>query len=174
MKILVCGDEQVGKTALISKFLKVPNNRYMPTIEDMHTFTLATVDHVIFEVILDLLVNPYYFRLCDAFLIVFDVTIQTSFCLVKNIIETIRDNDIHPKMIYIFGTHTDQKESRSISREFGKLLAFRYNCVYMEGSSVTGKNASKLFHKIVNDSVKKSTIRKRYSTMDLLFCSKHL
>ena len=154
MKILVLGDNMVGKTALISKFLN-KSYEYIPTIEEMYTFNTGCVNHEIHEVTLDLLVHPGYFKQCQAFLIVFDVTMPTSFCSVKTIIDRIRSFESRPKVIYIFGTNVDQKNFRSISKKQGKLLAFHYECVYMEGSTVTGKNVSKIFSQIIRNSVNK-------------------
>lgn len=175
MKILVLGDDKVGKTALISKFLGSDKPwEYSPTIEELYTFNTDCVKHEIYEVTLDLLVYPTYFEQCSAFLIVFDVTVLSSFCLVKSIIERIWAFEPRVKKIYIFGTNADQKESRLVSKKQGKLLALRYDCVYMEGSTDTGKNVTKMFNQIVKDVVDKPTISKsqRYSTVNLSFLSK--
>lgn len=151
MKILVFGNEQVGKTTLIYKFLNQnPPNEFSSTIEERYTFGQGSSKHEICDVCIDLLVYPAYFDLCSAFLIVFDVTQFDTFKAVESHIKLVRCFQ-NWKPIYIFGNHADQKYTRLISKKQGKFLAFKHNCTYFEGSSGTGRCATKVFNKIVKD-----------------------
>jgi Ras-related protein Rab-6A len=157
VKIIIVGNQAVGKTNIVTRYVKGEFNKdYMLTISmDYLTYTLQLDEKVFYLRLYDTagteqfrsIRKNYYSNSCCA-LIVYDVTDESSFNSVKQWIEdsqTYGRNDIH---LVLVGNKIDLNDQRKISKEDGQNLATQYGMDFYESSALTGENINEIFEGI--------------------------
>jgi len=158
IKIVVVGDEEVGKTSLILKYVK---NRftedYKPTLgADFAVKELRLNGKIVKLYLWDIggkeqfkNLHKYYYEGANVFVLVFDLTNLESFENAINVwIEDIRKNYANIPII-IVGNKFDLKNERKVALEEIKKIKFEFIPLSIETSAKTGHKIEDLFLKIL-------------------------
>ena len=170
VKIIIIGNQSVGKTNIVTRYVKGEfSEDYMITIGmDFLTCNLKSDDKIFKLRLWDTagsekfrsITKGYYSNTCCA-LIVYDITNQNSFDSVKQWIEDVKnyaDKDTH---LVLVGNKIDLKDQRKISKEDGQNLATQYGMDFYESSALTGENINNIFEgicKYVNQKIDEGKI----------------
>ena len=170
VKIIIIGNQSVGKTNIVTRYVKGEfSEDYMITIGmDFLTCNLKSDDKIFKLRLWDTagsekfrsITKGYYSNTCCA-LIVYDITNQNSFDSVKHWIEDVKnyaDKDTH---LVLVGNKIDLKDQRKISKEDGQNLATQYGMDFYESSALTGENINNIFEgicKYVNQKIDEGKI----------------
>ena len=157
IKIIIVGNQYVGKTNIMFRYIKGEfNKQYSTTIGvDFLACNVDLNDKIFRLTIMDTagqerfrsITRGYYKNVACA-LIVYDITDVESFQSVKQWIvncQTFGRKDIH---LVLVGNKNDLDEQRKVSEEEGKKLADNYNMDFFETSALTGENIEKVFQRI--------------------------
>ena len=170
VKIIIIGNQSVGKTNIVTRYVKGEfSEDYMITIGmDFLTCNLKSDDKIFKLRLWDTagsekfrsITKGYYSNTCCA-LIVYDITNQNSFDSVKKWIEDVKnyaDKDTH---LVLVGNKIDLKDQRKISKEDGQNLATQNGMDFYESSALTGENINNIFEgicKYVNQKIDEGKI----------------
>lgn len=159
-KILITGENEVGKTELLSRFCGEEKNSQGPfTInKDFDTTQLKIEGH---ELKLQLwdppnqeryrsLVVPYYRGTLGVFL-VYDMTQGESFIKLRHWIQQARENCPDQCVISILANRSELHERRQVSREEGEMLAQQIGARYFEVSAQEGTNVMIALQEMATD-----------------------
>mmetsp|Transcript_66695 Transcript_66695/g.124579 ORF Transcript_66695/g.124579 Transcript_66695/m.124579 type:complete len:213 (-) Transcript_66695:288-926(-) len=155
-KVILIGDQQVGKTCLLTRYL---DNTWSDAVEatigvdfKTHTEKVGNVD-----VRLQLWdtagqerfrsLTTTYLKKSAAAVIVYDVTNKTSFDTVQSWLKEVRNASEDP-LIFVVGNKMDLQEKRQVTTDEGLQVAKLVKAEFAEVSAKTGDNVSVLFHKI--------------------------
>ena len=163
-KVVLVGDSFVGKTNIMSKYLK----------NEFHEDSKATVGvefgskqftvegHSIKAQIWDTagqerykaITSAYYKGARGAF-IVYDITRKQSFESVEkwvNDVTAVADKNI---TIILIGNKSDLEDQRQVTKEQGQDKANKLEIAFMETSAFSGENLEKAFNMMINEVYKK-------------------
>ena len=163
-KVVLVGDSSVGKTNIMSKYLK----------NEFHEDSKATVGvefgskqfsvegHQIKAQIWDTagqerykaITSAYYKGAKGAF-VVYDITRKQSFDSVDRWINDLRAAADKNLSIIIIGNKCDLEDQRQVNKEQGEDKAKNYEVAFMETSALSGENLDKAFDKMINEVYKK-------------------
>ena len=157
VKIIIVGNSNVGKTNIVTRYVKGEfSNEYMITIGmDFLTCNLE-LDNKIFKLRLwdtagsekfRSVTRGYYSNTCYA-LIVYDITDDSSFNSVKQWIEDVQSFANKGTNLVLVGNKVDLNNKRKISKEEGQNLAKEYGMDFYESSALTGENINDIFEGI--------------------------
>ena len=157
VKIIIVGNSNVGKTNIVTRYVKGEfSNEYMITIGmDFLTCNLE-LDNKIFKLRLwdtagsekfRSVTRGYYSNTCYA-LIVYDITDDSSFNSVKQWIEDVQSFANKGTNLVLVGNKVDLNNKRKISKEEGQNLAREYGMDFYESSALTGENINDIFEGI--------------------------
>ena len=163
-KVVIVGDSFVGKTNIMSKYLK----------NEFHEDTKATVGvefgskqfkiegHNIRAQIWDTAgqerykstTSAYYKGAKGAF-VVYDITRKESFDSIDKWINDLYSSADKKLTIVVIGNKNDLEDQRIITKEQGQEKANKLNIAFMETSALTGNNLDKAFEMMMNEVYKK-------------------
>ena len=163
-KVVLVGDSFVGKTNIMSKYLK----------NEFHEDSKATVGvefgsrqfniegHVVKAQIWDTagqerykaITSAYYKGAKGAF-IVYDITRKESFDNVSKWAEQLKSTADKNLTIIIVGNKTDLEDQRQITSEEGQNKANSLESAFIETSAASGSNLDKAFEMMINEVYKK-------------------
>ena len=163
-KVVLVGDSFVGKTNIMSKYLK----------NEFHEDSKATVGvefgsrqfniegHVIKAQIWDTagqerykaITSAYYKGAKGAF-IVYDITRKESFDNVTKWAEQLKSTADKNLTIIIVGNKTDLEDQRQVTSEEGQNKANELESAFIETSAASGSNLDKAFEMMINEVYKK-------------------
>ena len=163
-KIVLVGDASVGKTNIMSKYLK----------NEFHEDSKATVGvefgskqftvegHQIKAQIWDTagqerykaITSAYYKGAKGAF-VVYDITRKQSFESVDRWINDLKATADKKLSIIIIGNKCDLEDQRQVTKEQGEEKAKNAEVAFMETSALSGENLEKAFEKMMNEVFKK-------------------
>jgi small GTP-binding protein len=158
---VVIGDARVGKTSIISRYLKKYDfdvheettiGAMYDSIEvnrDDKTAELQIWDTAGQEQYRSLVLT--YFRNAHGAALVFDVTVSTSFHNLKNWIETFGSVAGRDRPVVIIGNKTDLTTQRVISWDTAAEFAMSHQCQYLETSALTGEGIEIAFETLIDD-----------------------
>ncbi|KAL4375984.1 hypothetical protein GQ457_02G000050 [Hibiscus cannabinus] len=156
-KLVFLGDQSVGKTSIISRFMydKFDNN-YQATIGiDFLSKTMYLEDRTVRLQLWDTAgqerfrsLIPSYIRDSSVAVIVYDVASSQSFLNTSNWIEEVRAERGSDVIIMLVGNKTDLVDKRQVSVEEGEVKAREINVMFVEASAKAGFNIKALFRKI--------------------------
>jgi len=89
-----------------------------------------------------------YFNGADGMLLVFDVTLSSTFSNIKNWYKTAVKYGLSRIPRILIGNKVDLKEERKIIRPMATHLAEELNATFFETSAKSGQNVDKIFRKI--------------------------
>ncbi|HMF32235.1 MAG TPA: GTP-binding protein [Candidatus Lokiarchaeia archaeon] len=156
-KLIVLGDEKVGKTTLINSFVtKKFNQNYMPTIGisitsmEFHVqgFKDVMQKFLIFDIAGQKFfkrVRSQYYKGAHAAFIMYDVTNQDTFKNLQLWYDDLTQNLPHIPIIVV-GNKIDLKDDRAVPFADGQAFAREHRCSFIETSAKTGENVKEVFH----------------------------
>ncbi len=158
-KILLLGDEKVGKTSLMHQFIKkIDPHTYAPVPDSLGTLGVEQETKIVKFLNRQIKLQLWdaggnqkiwplaegYIALAHSIMVCFDVTGNESFEHAKQLVTDIQRQ--HPlKPILLVGCKSDLKNKRQISEEHAKEVAQQFGLTYIETSSSKGKNISQPF-----------------------------
>ena len=171
LKILTIGDNNVGKSSIIEKYIddKFDGNN-KPTIGiDFKTKIIQKGNELIKLSIYDTageekyryLIKNYY-NGANGILLIYDITNRNSFHNLNLWFEELEKNlDLNNLYIYLIGNKADLIQEREVSYEEAKDFADKKNISYIEISAKTGDNINKLFNQMIKGTVIKIVEQKK-------------
>ena len=159
-KIILVGDSGVGKTCLLSMYVKGECGPTIPTIAvEFCTKEIELADNYKVKVQLwdtagqerfKSLAMTYY-RKAYGILLLFDVTKRSSFISCKKYLEEVRLNSDKNCVIYLIGNKIDLENQRQISHEEGELFANKEKIKYVETSAIKNLRVEEVFSSLLNN-----------------------
>ena len=163
-KVVLVGDSFVGKTNIMSKYLK----------NEFHEDSKATVGvefgskqftvegHSIKAQIWDTagqerykaITSAYYKGAKGAF-IVYDITRKASFDSIEKWVNDLTSTADKKLTIVLIGNKCDLEDQRQITKEQGEEKANKLEVAFLETSAFSGENLDKAFDKMMNEVYKK-------------------
>ena len=170
IKIIIIGDSSVGKTNIMSKYLKgqfLENSRATVGVE-FGSKSFKIDNHNIKAQIWDTAGQEKYKAITGAYykgskgaFVVYDITRKETF---ENIDKWINDlkTTADPRInIILIGNKCDLEEKRVVLKEQGEEKARAFNCAFLETSACNGDNIDKGFEMMATE------IYKRYKDDNL-------
>lgn len=159
-KVILVGDSGVGKTCLLSMYVKGMCGQTIPTIAvEFCTKEIRLDDGQIIKVQLwdtagqerfkSLAMN--YYRKAYGILLLFDVTKKASFDSCKNYLDEVRRNSDKECVIYLIGNKIDKKDERQITENEAEHFAKEQNITYIETSAKCNMKVDYAFSRLLND-----------------------
>ena len=159
-KIILVGDSGVGKTCLLSMYVKGMVEQTIPTIAvEFCTKEIELYDGTKIKVQLwdtagqerfKSLAMTYY-RKAFGILLLFDVTKRSSFNACINYLEEVRNNSDKKCVIYLVGNKIDLEDQRQITKEEAEDFAKKENIKYIETSAVKNMKVTEAFTSLLNN-----------------------
>ena len=164
-KIVLIGDTSVGKTNILSKYLKDefdPKSKSTVGVEfGVKNFKIE--NNIVKVQIWDTAGEERYRSITNAYykgakgsLLVYDITNKKSFENVEKWISDLKANADEDISMILLGNKTDLEDKRVVSTEEGKNKAEFYNLTFMETSALNGNNIQEAFNELIMDVYKKN------------------
>ncbi|KAL5218448.1 hypothetical protein ABZP36_019132 [Zizania latifolia] len=156
-KLVFLGDQAVGKTAIITRFMYDKfDATYQATIGiDFLSKTMYLEDRTVRLQLWDTAgqerfrsLIPSYIRDSSVAVIVYDVTDRQSFLSTSKWIEEVNTQRGGDVLIVLVGNKTDLVDKRQVSTDEGEAKAQEHRVMFMETSAKAGFNIKPLFRKI--------------------------
>lgn len=153
-KIVILGDQFVGKTSILNKF-KYENSeeKYTPTVGiDFITKNVYLEDKTIRLIMWDTAGSerfksliPSYIKNACAIILTYDITCKSSFISLEKWLTDIKDKVPSTAYIIIAGNKLDMDNKRQVSTDEIKAFADSKGLKFVETSAKTGQNIKLLF-----------------------------
>lgn len=157
-KLVFLGDQSVGKTSIITRFMYDNFDRhYQATIGiDFLSKTMYLEDRTVRLQLWDTAgqerfrsLIPSYIRDSSVAVVVYDVANRTSFLNTSKWVEDVRAERGNDVVICLVGNKTDLgNDKRQVSTEEGEEKARKEGLLFMECSAKAGYNVKSLFRKL--------------------------
>ncbi|XP_006649538.1 ras-related protein RABH1e-like [Oryza brachyantha] len=156
-KLVFLGDQAVGKTAIITRFMYDKfDATYQATIGiDFLSKTMYLEDRTVRLQLWDTAgqerfrsLIPSYIRDSSVAVIVYDVTDRQSFFSTSKWIEEVNTQRGGDVLIVLVGNKTDLVDKRQVSTDEGEAKAQEQGAMFLETSARAGYNIKPLFRKI--------------------------
>ncbi|KAI8987357.1 ras family-domain-containing protein [Mycotypha africana] len=156
-KLVFLGEQSVGKTSLITRFMyDTFDNTYQATIGiDFLSKTMYLEDRTVRLQLWDTAgqerfrsLIPSYIRDSSVAVVVYDITSRASFQNTSKWIEDVRAERGSEVIIVLVGNKTDLNDKREITVEEGEKRANECKVMFIETSAKAGHNVKTLFRRI--------------------------
>ncbi|KAG8907407.1 hypothetical protein FRB99_004432 [Tulasnella sp. 403] len=156
-KIVLLGDQSVGKTSLITRFMyDTFDNTYQATIGiDFLSKTMYLEDRTVRLQLWDTAgqerfrsLIPSYIRDSSVAIVVFDITNRASFLSTSKWIDDVKSERGNEVIIVLVGNKADLSDKRQVTHDEATAKAAELNILFMETSAKAGHNVKSLFKKI--------------------------
>ncbi|PVF99067.1 ras-domain-containing protein [Serendipita vermifera] len=156
-KIVLLGDQSVGKTSLITRFMyDTFDNTYQATIGiDFLSKTMYLEDRTVRLQLWDTAgqerfrsLIPSYIRDSSVAIVVYDITNRASFISTSKWIDDVRSERGNDVIIVLVGNKADLSDKRQVTHEETAAKAAQLGIMFMETSAKAGHNVKALFKKI--------------------------
>eukprot|EP01091_Cochliopodium_minus_P008263 TRINITY_DN183_c0_g1_i1.p1 TRINITY_DN183_c0_g1~~TRINITY_DN183_c0_g1_i1.p1 ORF type:complete len:209 (+),score=59.16 TRINITY_DN183_c0_g1_i1:36-629(+) len=153
-KLVLLGEAAVGKTSLITRFVKEEFFPSSPsTVAAAFLSKTLNVDGNILNLgIWDTAgqerfhsLAPIYYRGADAAIVVYDITDMNSFEKAKTWIQVLKNELGDSVIIFLAGNKCDKEEARQVSTSMAKKYADMENCIFEECSAKNDINIKSIF-----------------------------
>ena len=171
-KLILVGDSYVGKTNILSKYIKDEFNLNTKSTVGVEfgTKILKIEDKIIKAQIWDTagqeryksITSAYYKGAKGAF-IVYDITNRLTFESVDKWIQDLNLNSDKNITLLLIGNKKDLADKREVTTEEGEEKAKSFGLAFLETSALTGENIDKVFDYILKEVFTKITIEKKNS-----------
>ena len=159
-KVILVGDSGVGKTCLLSMYVKGEIEETIPTIGaefrpkdiELNDGTKVKVqlwDTAGQEKFKSLAMT--YYRKGNGILLLFDVTKKSSFFSCKSYLEDVRYHSDKKSVIDLVGNKIDLADKREVTKEEAENFAKKENIKYIETSAVKNMNVTDVFTSLINN-----------------------
>ena len=163
LKLLTIGDQFVGKSSIINRYIDDKfNEKIKPTLGiDFKTKMIQKGENLIKISIYDTageekyrhLIKNYY-NGSNGILLVFDITKRNSFDNLNFWLDELENNcNLNNLYIFLVGNKTDLKKERKVSYDEAKNFADMKKIPYIEISAKTGDNIDKLFNDFIKGTI---------------------
>ncbi|XP_065367604.1 uncharacterized protein RabX1 [Calliphora vicina] len=153
-KVVILGSRGVGKTCLVTKYIKNTLHKDVgPTIAASFFTCKVILDDV--KVKLQIwdtagqerfkAVAPMYYRNANAAILVFDLSQYRTFSEIKSWIQELHRNVQEPLILTLVGNKLDLHAIRAVSREEACLFANSMGATYFETSAETDQGLEQVF-----------------------------
>merc|ERR1719215_1083210 len=156
-KLVFLGDQSVGKTSIITRFMYDNFDRhYQATIGiDFLSKTMYLEDRTVRLQLWDTAgqerfrsLIPSYIRDSSGAIVVYDITNRASFLNTAKWIEDVRSERGKEVVIVLVGNKTDLADRRQVSPEEGEEKAKENGVMFIETSAKMGYNIKALFRQL--------------------------
>ncbi|KAI8082646.1 putative ras small monomeric GTPase Rab6 [Gilbertella persicaria] len=156
-KLVFLGEQSVGKTSLITRFMyDTFDNTYQATIGiDFLSKTMYLEDRTVRLQLWDTAgqerfrsLIPSYIRDSSVAVVVYDITSRASFQNTAKWIEDVRAERGSEVIIVLVGNKTDLNDKREVTLEEGEKKASDTGIMFIETSAKAGHNVKALFRRI--------------------------
>ena len=156
-KLVFLGEQCVGKTSLITRFMYDSfDSTYQATIGiDFLSKTMYLEDRTVRLQLWDTAgqerfrsLIPSYIRDSSVAVVVYDITNAKSFQQTTKWIDDVRTERGSDVIIMLVGNKTDLADKRQVSMEDGEKKAKELNVMFIETSAKAGYNVKQLFRRI--------------------------
>merc|ERR1712045_636856 len=156
-KLVFLGDQSVGKTSLITRFMYDSfDNTYQATIGiDFLSKTMYLEDRTVRLQLWDTAgqerfrsLIPSYIRDSTVAVVVYDITNANSFHQTSKWIDDVRTERGSDVIIMLVGNKTDLSDKRQVSTDEGERKAKELNVMFIETSAKAGYNVKQLFRRV--------------------------
>ncbi len=171
-KLILVGDSYVGKTNILSKYIKNEFNLSTKSTVGVEfgTKILKIEDKIIKAQIWDTagqeryksITSTYYKGAKGAF-IVYDITNRLTFESVDKWIQDLNLNSDKNITLLLIGNKKDLADKRDVTTEEGEEKAKSFGLAFLETSALTGENIDKVFDNMLKEVYTKLTIEKKNS-----------
>ena len=162
-KLIVIGDENVGKTSIINRF---KSNQFIgdyeptvgldfqsiPLIIDNQNITLLLYDTAGQEKFRSLI--PMYTRDAHIVILVYDISSKESFDHIPDWLNELSNVKMEDVIFALAGNKNDLENQRQVSSEEGEKFAKEHNYIFHEISAKTSDGFDELFYKKLFDEMK--------------------
>ena len=164
VKVIIIGDSSVGKTNIMSKYLKnIFNEDSKATVGVEFGSKLFTIDgHNIKAQIWDTAGQEKYKAITGAYykgskgaFIVYDITRKETFDSVDRWINDLKCTADPKITIILIGNKCDLEHRREILKAQGEEKARSFGCAFLETSALSGDNIEKGFQTMITEIYKK-------------------
>ena len=191
-KIIIIGDSGVGKTSLLSKYIKgVFPSSPLPTIAIEFATKIIQIKEggFIKAQIWDTAgqekyksITSHHYRKAVGGLIVYDITKRTSFDNVLQWLSDLKNNADKGCICALVGNKIDLVEKnhriREVSEDEGKLLAKKYEMLFYETSALSNQSVNDAFEdllqEIYNERRRVSNINRNTGSTRILSLNKNM
>ena len=163
-KIIIVGDSGVGKTNIMTKYIKNEfSEKFKVTIGvDFFSKEFDIEGHKIKAQIFDTAgqerfraLIPQYYKGTKGAFIVYDITSENSFNAIDNWVSNIRAFADKKIILILIGNKSDLEKIRKVSKEKGEEKAKGLGLAFLETSALNGENLEKAFELMINEIYKK-------------------
>ena len=158
LKLMVLGDQGVGKTAIIQRYCKGTfSENYISTVGiDFQNKIVNVKNKKVNLQIWDTAgqekfraISKNYIQSSQGFLVIYDISKRISFININNWMEIINQNS-KAKFILI-GNKKDLEDARQVQTNEGENLGRKFRCSFFETSAADGENIEEAFNKFAEE-----------------------
>ena len=167
-KLILLGDSAVGKTNILSKYLRdeFDQNSKSTVGVEFSTRNIKIDSYIIKVQIWDTAGQERYRSITNAYykgakggLLIFDLTRRATFDSIDKWIPDLKTKGDENMVIVLIGNKNDLKEQRQVSTEEGEKKAKLFKLAYMETSALDGNNIENAFNELINTVYKKNYLK---------------
>ena len=153
-KLIVIGDENVGKTSIINRFKSNQfTGEYEPTVGlDFQSMSLYIDDQNVTLLLYDTAgqekyrsLIPLYTKDAHIILLIYDISNYDSFTNVEKWYDSLSNVNREEAIFFLVGNKVDLVEERQVKEEEGKAFAEQHSFIFQEMSALTGDGVQELF-----------------------------
>ena len=174
-KLIVIGDENVGKTSIINRF---KNNlfspeyeptvgldfQYIPILIDDQSVTLLLYDTAGQEKFKSLI--PLYTNEANIILLIYDVSNKESFDNIGKWFDSLNNINKEEVIFALVGNKSDLDYNRKVTKEEAELYAKEHNYIFQEVSALNGEGIQELFLNKLIDQIRTQFIQRGNALTD--------
>ena len=160
IKVILIGDSGVGKTNIMSKFLKnqfLENSKATVGVE-FGSKLFIHENHKIKAQIWDTAGQEKYKAITGAYykgskgaLVIYDITRKDTFTNIEKWVNDLKTTGDPKITIIIIGNKNDLADKRQVTKEEGEEKAKSFGCAFLETSAFSGDNIDKAFDIMVKE-----------------------
>ena len=160
IKVILIGDSGVGKTNIMSKYLK---NQFMENSKatvgvEFGSKLFNHEGHKIKAQIWDTAGQEKYKAITGAYykgskgaFVVYDITRKETFASIDRWVNDLKTTSDPKLTIILIGNKNDMEDNRQVSKEQGEEKAKSFECAFLETSALSGDNLDKAFNLMVKE-----------------------
>ena len=160
IKVILIGDSGVGKTNIMSKYLK---NQFMENSKatvgvEFGSKLFNHEGHKIKAQIWDTAGQEKYKAITGAYykgskgaFVVYDITRKETFVSVERWVNDLKSTSDPKLTIILIGNKNDMEDQRQVTKEQGEEKAKSFGCAFLETSALSGDNLDKAFTLMVKE-----------------------
>ena len=153
-KIVMLGDQNVGKTSIINRF---KHNKFVGNIEPTLALDFQSKEIFIDNINVKLLLYdtagqekfrtliPLYTREANIIFFIYDITNSDSFHNIEKWYNSLENVNKNEAIFFLVGNKIDLNDKRKVPEEEARAYANRYNFIFQEVSALTGDGIEELF-----------------------------